>query len=301
MTNLPLIEMTVVSDYIASTDNFQDVLTVTDVDKNISSKQHGYDEYTEPVRLNALFLLLVLKGEANISLDYVPYTLTPNSFLTVMPTHIIQAAEASSDFKAVMIMVHKTFLEGLNIAQRTPSMNNYMILRKNPCTELLPEEMQHLERCVQQLRDKMRQRTHAFHKELMQNAFVAFLLEVANVMVGKKETISRPILSRKEEIMNEFVNLLIQHCKREHNVSFYAGKLFITPQYLSLILKEISGKSANKWIDEALMVEAKILLKMPNLTVQQVADELNFSDQSTFGKFFKKNIGVSPMEYRKSS
>lgn len=301
MTNLPIIEMAVVKDYIATTDNFQDVLTVTDVDATISSDQYGFEGYTDPIRLNALFMLLVLKGEAKISLDYIHYTITPNMFVTVMPTHILQAADASPDFKAVMIMVHKSFLEGLNIAQRTPSMNNYMILRKNPCTELLPEETLHLEKCTVQLREKMRQRTHAFHKELMQNAFVAFMLEMANIMVGKKDTMVRRTLSRKEEIMNEFVNLLIQHCKQEHNVSYYAAKLFITPQYLSLILKEISGKSANKWIDEALMVEAKILLKMPNLTVQQVADELNFSDQSTFGKFFKKNLGVSPMEYRKSS
>ena len=61
-----------------------------------------------------------------------------------------------------------------------------------------------------------------------------------------------------------------------------------------------TSKSANKWIDDALIVEAKILLKAPQATVQQVADMLHFSDQSTFGKFFKKHMGISPMEYRKS-
>ena len=58
----------------------------------------------------------------------------------------------------------------------------------------------------------------------------------------------------------------------------------------------MTGKSANKWIDESLIVEAKILLKTPDITVQRVADLLNFSDQSTFGKFFKKHVGLSPME-----
>ena len=62
----------------------------------------------------------------------------------------------------------------------------------------------------------------------------------------------------------------------------------------------MTGKSANKWIDESLIVEAKILLKTPDITVQRVADLLNFSDQSTFGKFFKKHVGLSPMEFRKS-
>ena len=83
-------------------------------------------------------------------------------------------------------------------------------------------------------------------------------------------------------------------------MTFYADKLFITPQYLSLILKELTGMSANKWIDDALVAEAKVLLKAPQMTVQQVADQLHFSDQSTFGKFFKKHMGISPMEYRRS-
>ena len=94
--------------------------------------------------------------------------------------------------------------------------------------------------------------------------------------------------------------MLFEHCKEQHVVTFYAEKLFITPQYLSLILKELTGKSANKWIADALIVEAKMLLKAPQATVQQVADILHFSDQSTFGKFFKKHMGISPMEYRKS-
>ncbi len=134
----------------------------------------------------------------------------------------------------------------------------------------------------------------------MQNAFVGFLLEIANIFMGKKDGLLMPALSRKEELFEQFLQLLFEHCKEQHVVTFYAEKLFITPQYLSLILKELTGKSANKWIDDALIVEAKILLKAPQATVQQVADMLHFSDQSTFGKFFKKHMGISPMEYRKS-
>ena len=102
--------------------------------------------------------------------------------------------------------------------------------------------------------------------------------------MGKEELMTAPTLSRKEELFEQFLQLLFEHCKEQHVVTFYAEKLFITPQYLSLILKELTGKSANKWIDDALIVEAKMLLKAPQATVQQVADILHFSDQSTFGK-----------------
>lgn len=300
MNTLPIIEIDQLNDHMVNSDNFQDVFSITDVDAELSNSSFQEEGYSSPVRLNALLMLLVLKGSGDISLDYVPYTITENAFITIMPTHIFQVAQVSSDFKGVLIIADKGFLEEINTAKRSPSMTNYMQLRKNPCSELQPDETEHLAKSIELLREKIRLRTHSFHKEVMQNAFVAFLLELANILVGKNDTLIRPTLSRKEELLNQFLQLLFEHVKEHHVVTFYAEKLFITPQYLSLVLKELTGKSANKWIDDALIVEAKILLKMPQVTVQQVADHLHFSDQSTFGKFFKKHIGVSPMEFRKS-
>lgn len=69
-------------------------------------------------------------------------------------------------------------------------------------------------------------------------------------------------------------------------VSLYVGELCITLEYFSRIMKSFSGKTVNQWISEALMREAEISLRNPDLTIQQVADMLNFSDQSSFGKFF---------------
>lgn len=179
-------------------------------------------------------------------------------------------------------------------------MIHYMQIRKNPCAILNSEETGHLAAQFSILREKVKLRTHCFQKEALQNALVGFYIELANIFMGKKELMTTPALSRKEELFEQFLHLLFEHCKEQHVVTFYAEKLFITPQYLSLILKELTGKSANKWIDDALIVEAKMLLKAPQATVQQVADILHFSDQSTFGKFFKKHLGISPMEYRKS-
>jgi AraC-like DNA-binding protein len=74
-----------------------------------------------------------------------------------------------------------------------------------------------------------------------------------------------------------------------------------TASNLSRIMKAFSGKTAVKWINDVLVTEAKILLRKPGATVQQIADELNFGDQSSFGKFFKKHTGLTPREYRKQA
>ncbi|OAV75539.1 Arabinose operon regulatory protein [Bacteroidales bacterium Barb7] len=302
MEKLPVIEMSELKNCVVEIDSYQDVLSVIDMDA--ASIEAGMLENeassSSPVRMQALVMIMVLQGEAKISLDYVSYTIAANCFITIMPVHVCQVAEISPDFKCKLIFVKKSFIDDYHIDRRSPSMANFMLIRKNPCTEFSPEETKHIGRYFQLMREKVRMRTHSFHKEVVQNSFITFLLELGNIMMGKKESLTRPTLTRKEEILSEFLQLLFTHVRDRHNVSFYAEKLFITPQYLSLTLKEQTGKSANKWIDDALMVEAKVLLKTPRITVQQVADQLNFSDQSTFGKFFKKQTGVSPMEYRKS-
>jgi AraC-like DNA-binding protein len=300
MTQFPIIQIAEINKYIVTSDVYQNVFGVAELDACLLENKEEKTDYTSPLRLNGLFIFLILQGEAEISLDYVPYQLSANDFLIVMPSHVLQAGNNSSDFKAIIMMVDKVFAEEMNLQKRSPSMTNYLLVHNNPRMKLSPEETTVVKNGLYLLQDKIRQRTHAFHKELLQNAFVGFLLEMANILIGKQEMLVRPTLSRKEEILNQFLQLLFTHVKEHHAVTFFAENLFITPQYLSLILKELTGKSANKWIDEALMAEAKILLKMPNVTIQQVADQLNFSDQSTFGKFFKKHMGVSPMEYRKS-
>ena len=282
MKNLPLIEVTELIKGIESSDNFQDDLSIADLNGDLINYEEKRLEHSTPMRLNALLMILVQEGTADISVDYIPYKIEKNTFITLMPTHIIQVSKVSKDLRGRLLIVY------------------YMQIRKNPCAAMSAEETEHISGQFSILREKMKLRTHFFQKEALQNALVGFFIELANIFMGKKELMTAPTLSRKEELFEQFLQLLFEHCKEQHVVTFYAEKLFITPQYLSLILKELTGKSANKWIDDALIVEAKMLLKAPQATVQQVADILHFSDQSTFGKFFKKHMGISPMEYRKS-
>ena len=300
MENLPLIKFAELNKGIIIRDSFQDIFLIADIDGHSELDDQDVQDHTMPMRLDALLMVLVLEGSSEIALDYVPYTIGANSFTIIMPTHTIQLNKVSKGFKGKLLVISREFLDECNTAKRSPSMANYMQLRKNPCTTFEPQETELVDNYIELLRSKIKNRTHFFQKEVMQNAFVGFLLEIANIFMGKKDGLLMPALSRKEELFEQFLQLLFEHCKEQHVVTFYAEKLFITPQYLSLILKELTGKSANKWIDDALIVEAKILLKAPQATVQQVADMLHFSDQSTFGEFFKKHMGISPMEYRKS-
>ncbi|MDL2319555.1 helix-turn-helix domain-containing protein [Alistipes sp. OttesenSCG-928-B03] len=105
---------------------------------------------------------------------------------------------------------------------------------------------------------------------------------------------------RRYYYMLTFLDLLGQYSTQERSVGFYADKMFITPKYLSSIIKEISGKSASEWIDEYVMNEAKTILQQPDMNVSEVAYHLNFSTISFFGKYFKRHAGISPSAFQRA-
>lgn len=105
--------------------------------------------------------------------------------------------------------------------------------------------------------------------------------------------------SRRNNYLSEFMRLVHQHHRSERSTAFYASRLFISPKYLSHIIKEATGRSAAEWIDQCVILEAKNLLRYSGKNVQQVAYELNFPNQSAFGKYFKHLTGMSPTEFQR--
>lgn len=294
MMELPLIDFDSLKSRLYMYESYQADILVADL--------NSQDVFlNDPVRVNALQVLLVLEGSIDLSIDYVLFQASTNTVVTIMPTHITKVMKYSPNFKGRLMAVSRAFLEQSMMPNHSSSMIQYMKIRKNPTILLQESEIKTLDECMLRLRQTILQTSHHLQRLLIQNTLMGFFIEMGNIFSERKEYNTPPSLTRKEELFESFLRILYMYCKEQHVVSFYAEQLYITPQYLSLILKELTGRSANKWIDEALMQEAKILLKAPQATVQQVADALHFSDQSTFGKFFKKHAGMSPMEYRKKS
>ncbi len=108
------------------------------------------------------------------------------------------------------------------------------------------------------------------------------------------------ILSHEQEIFNSFLKLVNMNASKERNLSFYADCLCVTRNYLSIVISRFSGVTAKKWIERAVIMEAKALLKFSSLSILEIAYQLNFPNDSFFNKYFKRIVGVTPMRYRKS-
>ena len=105
--------------------------------------------------------------------------------------------------------------------------------------------------------------------------------------------------SRKQEILDAFMDIVLRHSRKHREVKYYASRLCISVRYLSEITRELMGERPKQIIDRNIISEIKLMLTFSNMSVQQIADYLYFPDQSYLGRFFKHHVGMSPLEYRK--
>lgn len=144
------------------------------------------------------------------------------------------------------------------------------------------------------------------HQDLRENgadlalqgiSFNLFLHEI-RLIYAKYTCEIAPKCTRKEILTLKFLTILTLHCKKQHSAKFYAEKLFVTPGHLNKIVKQVTGETVKKIIEVYIVREAENLLDNPELTISEIADELEFSTANGFSLFFKKHNGISPSEYR---
>ena len=301
--DLPLIDIVQINENIGHPHSFSNDLVIELLQTKFKAADNCAEYLAEDapmsVRINGLCLILLTKGEVTINVDYLKFPLQANTLFFILPDHKLEVQCRPEDLEGKIMVISKDMLS--NMPKKNDDGDNslqYMFLRKNPSVDLTDEEVSVLDTLFTLIRKRAEAKEHLFHKEAIQSLLFHLFFELKNI-IFKKNNIVPFELSRKEELFQQFLKLMFKHSREEHSVSFYAGKMCITPQYLSAVLKELTGKTTNNWIDHSLILDAKILLKTPNMTVQQVSDMLNFSNQSTFGKFFKKHTGQSPAEFRK--
>lgn len=104
--------------------------------------------------------------------------------------------------------------------------------------------------------------------------------------------------SQREELFTNFYIAIENHYRESREVRFYAELFNLTPKHFATVIRQQTGINASDWISSYVIIQAKTLLQQRQLTVQQVALRLGFPDQAAFSRYFKKNTGISPTDYR---
>lgn len=242
--------------------------------------------------------MFIISGEIELSIDYMNYKFTENNWVELSPSADVKLLNFSNNLSAYILMVSESFIMDTLLDKQPIPVSHFVDSKESPHLIISGEEMKALKSSADRIVHYLKI-DHNYKKDMLHNTFYNFILEVSNVF-RDRDTVRRHVknLSRKETIIRDFMKLVEQNAMTEHNPSYYSDKLCISTQYLSIILKETTGRTANYWIAKKITAHARILLRTPNLTIKEITDKLHFADQSSFGKFFKKHTGISPKKYR---
>lgn len=289
------------------------------------------EELDKAFRFNGMIIALMVQGSmcATVNMEYCKldkgslFVLGPNSIIDV------DVDTVTDDMEAYVLFVSTDFLRDLNFEIVVLNTMPLKLQRREPSIRLTDDEMEMLVKYMELLDMNARHTnpggdsvpaTNDEHlkKSISRSLLTATFYQLMSFGLKRNaaaraskaddddetaETESargkRP-RSRRSIYMHEFIRLVRKYFRYERTVGFYADKLCISPKYLSLVVKESTHTSAARIIDEYVILEAKNLLRFSGKNVQQVAYELNFPNQSSFGKYFKHLTGMSPTEFQNS-
>ncbi len=248
-------------------------------------------------RLNFILMAMCKKGKAQYSIDTRQQVVKPGDLMFVSERHVIDNYEASPDFECLCIMLTTEYYHGF--VQDVKNVSSLLLFSmNNPVVPLTSKEIQVFTNYFETIREKMADTSHHYRSPLIKALLLAMFYDMSNVIYRVERQGNRKH-TRAEAIFAHFIRLLEENFRTQHRVSWYAEQLCITPKYLSEIVKKISLRTPNEWIDSYVILEARVLLKNTTKSIKEITDELNFPNQSFLGKYFKEHVGVSPSEYRK--
>ncbi|MBC9911783.1 helix-turn-helix domain-containing protein [Chitinophaga varians] len=259
----------------------------------------AYDHVKSNFRSDFTSILLIQQGKMQGNLDRKVYQLEANDLLLIPPQTMKKSVAVDKSCIISGLNFTLDFLVEIGLPATKMELYDYFTSKYSPHWKLSPSDarlmLTHFRQVAARIEDMKAKQP--FAKEKLQHTFLLFLYELAALSTKYTELIN-PAVSRKESLVIRFTNLVQVHFKYQRNVQQYAEQLFVTAKYLTETVKEFTGKSAGEVIDDYVVLEAKMLLDNPKLSVAEIAEILHFSDQSFFGKYFKRHTGYSPKAFR---
>lgn len=238
-------------------------------------------------------LIFVESGVHKMKVGYEEYETVANEIIMVPAGQIFSLDNIHSTHYGFICQFHPDVLIGKYGNREMLNDFDFLKISGNPKITLDPEDVPAVTTVLERLKREYSETTTA-NLNIVQSYLIALFYEMNKNSVKTSKSISAA-----EVITGKFKELIHHNIKKHHQVNYYASLLNVTPNHLNKCVKTVTGKSAVKWIDDNILLEAKYLLFQTTLSISEIAIEVGHEDQSYFSRFFKKHTGNSPIQYRK--
>lgn len=269
----------------------------------VSTNLFGIDTSQYLFSIDAFVIGYILDGHSVMEINSVSYDLDPGCIFILTPTHTCRLQKHNPDFKVRLLLlssneynlsVHLSF-----IVKSEHWMKTYF----NPVIKLTEREADTINRCTDRIVEQINRKECPNRMEFMKLAVTWHHMELDNILqerADEKNDNNKP-LTRQQHLARKLYNLVVNNFRKEHQVRFYSEQMCLTPQYLNQITTHTFGKTLSAIITDQIFTTARSMILSSDMSLQEIANELNFPDQASFSKFIKKVAGVSPNVLRKNN
>lgn len=248
------------------------------------------------VTLNSRVTVLFTKGgDVMIETGGTTYVVSEMSFLLVLPHHSIRLLSYTPEV-TVYIM---GFLPALqDVVSKQFSISFFYYVHQHPLWTLTERSQRALHSFYDVYEFTCNEQPGQFSTEIANSMFCIFIQTCYQSLQTKVEHSGLDTSMTTRSLGSKFFKLVHENYKCHHSVSYYADVLCVSGKYLSQIVRTFSTHTPKEIIDRRLAIEALFLLTKTEKNIQEISNELGFPDQSHFGRFFKRILGMSPLAYR---
>lgn len=279
-------------DFLYLNDNLKAEHPIAEADELKKSEQ------LMPMKFMFTLVVICKRGHLDIEVNLMEMHAEENDVVLITPGSIIGFVRPSADVQLLMMgFGDDADTNALNFA--SASMRKFFI--RPALFHGNSSDMDEVTQIYKLMRHTIQKQSN---KEYIREAILHYLgaltciFKMEQDRFVKEQNYQKP--TRQEEILLDFIHEVHDGCKEHRELKYYADRLCLSPSYLAHVVSETSGRHASEWIKDAVILEAKAMLKTSGCTVQQVSLALNFPNQSFFGKYFKSAVGVSPRMYQQN-
>ena len=238
-----------------------------------------------------------------MEINNVSYNLDPGSIFILTPTHTCRLQKHNPDFKVRLLLLNSNeYNLSVHLSYIVKS-EQWMKTYFNPVIKLTEREADTINRCTDRIVEQINRKECPNRVEFMKLAVTWHHMELDNIIqerANEKNDNNKP-LTRQQHLARKLYTLVVNNFRKEHQVRFYSEQMCLTPQYLNQITTHTFGKTLSAIITDQIFTTARSMILSSDMSLQEIANELNFPDQASFSKFIKKTAGVSPNVLRKNN
>lgn len=252
-------------------------------------------------------IIVCTEGMAQFEYDGQTIQLRKNDmFIYVMLRSVISNFMSSQNFNCRQIWFTASEAWNVDMHGSKNLADHLMFLKQHPKVSLSDQDAAVFDDYFQLLCRRMRDRTPMLYVDIVRSLFSTMLLEVLDMvrrdmMVGEEqhEQVDSAPGVHRQKLADRFMQLVEQSGGRVRKVDEFASQLNVTPKYLSMLLKETMNRRPSDIIQLFTLKAIEHRLRFTDMTIQEIANDLNFPNASFFGTYFREHMGMTPMAYRK--